>query len=234
MADSTSNIDLITSTQGSKEVTANDALNSASPAMFGARRASTTTALTWGYYGGRWRSSVIANGTITLASSSTNYIVANRVTGAITASTNTVNWNNEADFMRLYQAVTSTTTVSSFQDHRQPYDTVRRVQINEPATASPSGYILVDADLGKIVELNAASAVTLTLPNDLPQGFFCDVVQTGAGVITFSPESGATLYNRQSHDESAGQWAVTRLYVSKNSGSPAGLTAEWVLSGDTA
>jgi len=234
MADSTSNIDTISSTQAQKEVTANAALNSASPAMFGARRASTTTALTWGYYGGRWKSATISNGTLALTGSTTNYIVADRDTGAITRSTSTADWNNEAQYMRLYSVVTGASTVTSYQDHRQPYDNVKRVQINEPAGASPSGYILVDADLGKVVELNSAGAVTLTLPNDLPQGFFCDVVQTGVGAITFSPESGAVLYNRQGHDESAGQWAVTRVYVTKNSGSPAGLTAEWVLSGDTA
>jgi hypothetical protein len=234
MADSTSNIDTISSAQAQKEVTANAALNSASPAMFGARRASTTSALTWGYYGGRWKSVSIANGTVTLTANTTNYIVANRDTGAITLATTTTNWNDEANYMRLNSVVVGTSAVTSYQDHRQPYDNVQRKQVNLVTTGSPSGYIIVDNDLGKILEIDTASAVTLTLPNDMPQGFFCDVVQAGAGVITFSPESGAVLYNRQGHDETAGQWAVTRIYVTKNSGSPAGLTAEWVLSGDTA
>lgn len=91
-------------------------------------------------------------------------------------------------------------------------------------------YTLASGDTGKIVECTNASAITLTLPNSLPQGFTCTVVQSGAGDVTFDTASGATLNNRQSHTKTAGQYAMTTVYVSTNSG---GTSAVYVLAGDT-
>ena len=119
MADSTSPLDLIADSQAQKEVTANAAFNAASPATLYARRATTTSLLTWGYYGGRWNGSAIANGTVALTASTTNYVVALRSTGAVSTSTATTNWNNTTDYLRLYLVVTNTTTVASYEDHRQ-------------------------------------------------------------------------------------------------------------------
>jgi hypothetical protein len=121
MADSTSPIDLIASDQAQKEVTANSALNAASPAMLYARRATTSALLTWGFYGGRWNGSSISNGTVALTASTTNYIVADRTTGAVSVSTATTNWDNATDYLRLYSVVTSSTVATSWQDHRQTY-----------------------------------------------------------------------------------------------------------------
>ena len=72
MADSTTHVTQITSGQGSKEVTMNGLVDALSPALFGARRAEACAALTWGYYGGRWAGSTVANGTLTLTGSTTN------------------------------------------------------------------------------------------------------------------------------------------------------------------
>lgn len=93
-----------------------------------------------------------------------------------------------------------------------------------------STYTLLAADSGKLLELSDGTGVTLDLPNDLPKGWNATVVQWGAGAVTFDPEAGGTLVNRQSHDESAGQYAMCSLYVSSNSGTD----AAWVLGGDTA
>lgn len=93
-----------------------------------------------------------------------------------------------------------------------------------------SSYSLVGADSGKIVECSNASAITVTLPNNLPQGFACDIVQKDAGVVTFVTASGATLQNRQNHSKAAGQYARCRLYVTENNG---GSSAVYVLAGDT-
>lgn len=92
-------------------------------------------------------------------------------------------------------------------------------------------YTLQASDSGKIVECTNGAAITVTLPNSLPVGFCCTVVQGGAGAVTFSAASGATLRNRQSHTKTAGQWAGATLYVRTNSG---GSAAEYVLNGDTA
>lgn len=91
-------------------------------------------------------------------------------------------------------------------------------------------YTLVAGDTGCIVECNNASAITLTLPNGLSQGFTCTVVQKGAGVVTMSAASGAALHNRQGHSKTAGQYAACTLYVTSNSG---GSSAVYVLAGDT-
>lgn len=98
-------------------------------------------------------------------------------------------------------------------------------------TQTGTTYTLQASDSGKVVDIANGSAITLTLPNSLPVGFCCTVVQAGAGQITFTPASGATRRNRQSHTKTAGQWAMTTLYVRANSG---GSAAEYVLGGDTA
>lgn len=93
-----------------------------------------------------------------------------------------------------------------------------------------SSYTLLAADSGMILELSDGTGVALDLPNDLPKGWNATVVQWGAGAVTFDPEAGGTLVNRQSHTESAGQGAFCSIYVSSNSGTD----AAWVLGGDTA
>ncbi|HHT9053404.1 TPA: hypothetical protein ACT5CL_003508, partial [Burkholderia cenocepacia] len=81
MADSTTNIDQISSTQANKELTMNSLTDAASPAMLWGRRASGSIGMTWAYYGGRFVDSTgtahaIANGSITLGASTTTYIYA--------------------------------------------------------------------------------------------------------------------------------------------------------------
>lgn len=91
-------------------------------------------------------------------------------------------------------------------------------------------YTILSTDTGKVIDHSNAAAITVTLPNSAPVGTCVTYVQTGAGQITFSPQVGATLVNRQSHTKAAGQYAVTVLYVRANTGSD----ATWVLGGDTA
>ena len=90
-------------------------------------------------------------------------------------------------------------------------------------------YTLVAADSGKVVTLSNASAITLTLPNSLPAGFVCTVLQKGAGTVTFSAAASGTLRNRSSHTKTAGQWAMCSLYIDSNGGT----NPDWVLAGDT-
>lgn len=123
MANSTSNIDPIIASQASKEVTANAFFDAASQAITYGRRASTSTGLTWGFYGGNvllsgGSMSQVANGTVALTASTTNYIVAQKSTGTVTTSTATTNWNDDANYWRLYSVVTGTSTVTSWTDSR--------------------------------------------------------------------------------------------------------------------
>jgi len=60
-----------------------------------------------------------------------------------------------------------------------------------------TSYTLVLADNGRYVEMNNASANTLTVPPNssvaYPVGTQVTVVQTGAGITTISPGSGVTI-----------------------------------------
>jgi hypothetical protein len=94
-----------------------------------------------------------------------------------------------------------------------------------------TSYTMAAGDNGRAVTLTNASAITVTLPNNLAKGWNCLVYQGGAGQVTFSPGSGATLVNRQSQSHTAGQYAVCSLLVTANA---SGTGAVYVLGGDTA
>lgn len=99
-------------------------VESLSPALTYGRNQYTSSGLTWGYYGGNvtlsnGTMSKIANGTLTLTASATNYIVANKATGVVSASTATTNWNDSANYWRLYSVVVGAATVTSYTDSRE-------------------------------------------------------------------------------------------------------------------
>jgi hypothetical protein len=117
MSDSTTQLDLIAQSQAQKEVTANAMFDAGWPAMLFARRATTTTALTWGYYGGSivlaGTRTPIANGTVALTASTTNYVEA---TTAGSVSKNTSGFT--AGRIPLYTVVTNSAGVDSYVDYR--------------------------------------------------------------------------------------------------------------------
>lgn len=117
MSDSTSPLEQVVAGTGAvPQVNGN--FDAASPAMLYGRDSRTTNGLTWGYLGGRLNSLAVANGTVTLAASATNYIVALRSSGAVSVSSSITNWNDTTNYLRLYLVTTGTTTPSSYQDHR--------------------------------------------------------------------------------------------------------------------
>lgn len=119
MADSTTHIAQVDSAQAQKEVTVNGLFDAASPAMFGGRRAEACAGLIWGYYGGRWGGTAVANGTLTLAAGATNYIVADRLTGAILLMDGSPDmWADTTNYSRLYAITTGASSVTSYADHR--------------------------------------------------------------------------------------------------------------------
>jgi len=117
MAGSTSNLDLISTSQAQKEVSANALFDATSSSLTFGRRASTCAALTWGYYGGAFPASTgltqIANGTLALTANATNYIEAD-ANGVVSANT--------TDFtsgrLALYEVITGAATVTSYTDWR--------------------------------------------------------------------------------------------------------------------
>lgn len=115
MADQSSVLNQITANQSGKEVTANGLFDAASPASIWGRHDTATSGLTWGYYGGYFNGNAIANGTVTLTASTTNYVYANASTGAV--SVNTTGF--PAGSINLYQITTGTSTVTNYLDRRQ-------------------------------------------------------------------------------------------------------------------
>lgn len=86
-------------------------------AVYGKRQAA-STGLTWAYYGGIWGSMVIADGSVTLTNASTNYIVANRGTGAVTVATSTTNWDDRSGYARIAKVTTVGGVATAQEDHR--------------------------------------------------------------------------------------------------------------------
>jgi hypothetical protein len=117
MADSSTPLDQVVAGSGAA-ARINELFDAASSAMVFARRAATCTGLTWGYYGGRWSGLSVANGTVALTASATNYVVVALATGVVSVSTATTNWNDTTNYARAYEIVAGGASVSSYEDHR--------------------------------------------------------------------------------------------------------------------
>lgn len=112
----------VEASQASAEVVVNENFASLSYAAIFGRRPAATTGLTWGYYGGRWAGTVVADGTVSATAGTSTYVVAARANGAVSASTATTNWANTADYARLFKLTAGSATITAVEDHRAgPY-----------------------------------------------------------------------------------------------------------------
>lgn len=192
MADSTTNLDTLSASTANNELRANELFDALSPASLFGRRAATTTGLTWGYFGGRYGGTSIANGTVTL-SNGTNRVVALRSTGVVSTSTATTNWNNTADYARLYTVVAASSVVTSYEDHRAgpfgPHWVPRGRRVNSQSAAYTA--VLADQDTVILHPSADTTARIFTIPANssvpYPIGTELEFVnQNGAGVITLA------------------------------------------------
>lgn len=91
-------------------------------------------------------------------------------------------------------------------------------------------YTLVVGDVGKVLELDNAAAITLTIPTNasaaIPVEVPIEIRQHGAGQVTVTPAGGVTLRSSGGKTKTAAQYAVA--YLVKRA------TDEWYLSGDIA
>lgn len=85
-------------------------------------------------------------------------------------------------------------------------------------------YTVTAGDNGKVVVLDNASAITVTVPSGLGAGFNCSFVQKGAGQVSFATSS-TTVNNRQSHTKINAQYGVASIV--------AYAADTFVLAGDT-
>lgn len=103
-------------------------------------------------------------------------------------------------------------------------ETSKYVTINEKTTS----YVLALADHNKIIVVNSASNLTITLPQtstvNIPDGFTCRVIRRGSGTVTFAVQGVETLESISSFtkiNDQYGEASVLRL-----------TTATWYISGN--
>lgn len=167
MSDSTTNLDVIVQGQGSQDVAANALYDAASPAMLCGRRASTCAGTTWGFYGGNITKAdglqtTIANGTVALTPSVTNYLVAQKSDGAVSVATSTTNWNDTANFWRLYSIVCGSASVTSYTDERE-IGRMTGVGTGLVAPVTKTGNFTLGANENEVI-CNGSASITVTLP----------------------------------------------------------------------
>jgi hypothetical protein len=111
------------------------------------------------------------------------------------------------------------------EDIYNTFETLGQLFAINTQTAS---YTLVLTDAGKTVEMNVASANTLTVPPNssvpFPLNTYLNIVQYGAGLTTLTQGSGVTIRSRNGL-KMGGQYAAATLYKRG--------ADEWVASGDT-
>lgn len=99
-----------------------------------------------------------------------------------------------------------------------------------PVNTQTADYVLVLADSGKTVELNKATAISVTVPPNasvaFPIGTVIDVVQLGAGAATVVAGAAVTIRSAAGALGIAAQYAGARLRKRA--------TNEWVLTGSLA
>jgi len=170
MSDSTSHLDAIAAGDSAKETKAMVLFDSMSQnALFG-RRASTTSALTWGYFGGKYRRAdgtilVVANATIALTDAATNYLLeTDGVVSKVTAAPD--GWPGpllddlspatETGATALYQIVCAGGLVTSYTDYRAPQRGAPGADgggdVDGPASSVDNRVVFFDGTTGKLIK----------------------------------------------------------------------------------
>jgi hypothetical protein len=100
--------------------------------------------------------------------------------------------------------------------------------VRDVSTETGTTYEFVATDAGKIKEFNNAASTLVTIPSSASVGLAVktriDVVQYGAGTVSFTAGAGVTLRSYSSHKALQGQYAGATLYKRA--------ADEWVLLGN--
>lgn len=150
--------------------------------------------LVWAYYGGRWGGNSIADGTHTLNASNTVYQVVLRSSGASSISTSATNWNDTANYARVYKFTTGTASVTSYEDHRAgpsgvhgqtdsgtPTESII-VAVSDETTALTTGTAKVTFRMPYAFSLSGIKASVTTAPTGAD--LIVDVNETGSTIMT--------------------------------------------------
>jgi hypothetical protein len=220
LSDSTSNLPQMTSAQASKEVLFNEMMGAASPATLFGINPDTTTALTFGYLGSKYRKADgtildVANGTVTLTASATNYILeTDGVVSKVTAAPSGWPGPLAAGARALYQVVCDTSGVNPAAWPTGGYKDYRTTGIGAgPAAAAAASSVSI-TDTGSyftgtnveaaLQELGATvSTLSATTDVDTDEVFTSDTSSTADS----DPGNGKFKWNN------ATQASATALYM---------------------
>jgi len=171
MADSTTHLDTIVQGSGSQDIQANALYDAMSQAALYGRRAASTTGLTWGFYGGNVTKSdgtqaTVGNNTCSLTASNTNYITAQKADGVVYCSTSATNWNDTANFWRLYIVVAGASTITSYTDEREFGKMTGAGGSGAASSVAPvtkTTAFTLGANENEVI-INGTASITVTLP----------------------------------------------------------------------
>lgn len=158
MADSTTHLDQLSASQANQELRINELNDAMSVAASFGRRAATSAALNWGFYGvPRWYINAVpvvkANGAVSLTGSSTRYVSLDRALALSEVATAFA-----PDKLALCKAVTSGTLITSYEDHRDPHHKVRFLY---------GRFVLAMADANKTLTYEQAMCESMELTGAL-------------------------------------------------------------------
>lgn len=187
----------ILQSQAQKEVTANENFSSTAIAALFSNKPSTTTALTWGYYGGviiyNGVLTNISDGTLTLADNTTNYVEATR---AGVVSSNTTGFT--AGRIPLHTVTTVSGVITAFVDERVPsIDTSGAISINVAGNTNVT--LTYTQSQCQFITLTGALTgnINIIIPAT-PRWYAINNQTSGSFTITFKTSGGAGIVTNQS------------------------------------
>lgn len=161
MSDSSTPFGTVAIGQGDQVTKVNALLDAASPVAIYAKKYATTSGLVLGFHGGKITVNgvvtTIADGTIALAASSTNYVEANPATGAVTKNTTAYT----PGYWRIGRAVTGTESITTWYDDRFPQSFVQ-TRLLTKAFPSDANYTLTQPETDVDVISITAGVITTT------------------------------------------------------------------------
>ena len=164
MSDSTTPFGTISTSQGNQTAKANALFDASAPVAIYAKQAANTSGLTLGYHGGKISVNgvvtVIADGTVSLSASTTNYVEANPSTGAVTKNTTAYT----PGYWRIGRAVTGTASITTWYDDRF-LNFAKQIAMLTKAFPSDANYTLTAAEAD--VDVIKVSTGTITTTRDL-------------------------------------------------------------------
>ncbi len=194
MSGSTSLLDLLSQSQAQKEVSANALFDAMSQGAVFGRRASTTTGLTWGYYGGTFIyngvPTALANGTLALTGSATNYILRSGGGAIAVTTTKPQNWPGPLinGSIALYEVVTGSSTITSYTDYRYPGMLVALPLYRGENMIRNGGFQICQLGTGTAITVTGAAAGQYTA-----DGWFARRNGTDAGYTVSVASNALTL-----------------------------------------